>query len=170
MISGIRQARVWVLATGTPARLVAPLNFRVTLYKMKAAIPVSKECGVRGGSTLQSVRQSQFFCSPLEIVMPSAIAQGTVARLGVCHRALGLSPPIPERGSSCCSHHLSGLDHFVCSPGNRQPSERRQGLGISWRDVRTPTGWPKSTFNVAGMACHLDGGRLLIQIDNRQWG
>lgn len=52
MISGIRQALVWVLAAGTLARLGATLTFRATLYKMKAAIPVSEERGVRGGSTL----------------------------------------------------------------------------------------------------------------------
>lgn len=55
MISGVRQALLWVLATGTLVRLAATLNFRVTTYKMKGAVPVSKECGVRGGSTLQSV-------------------------------------------------------------------------------------------------------------------
>lgn len=97
MISGIRQALVWVLATGTLARFAATLNFRVTLYKMKAAIPVSKECGVRGGSTLQSVRQSQFFCSPLETVTPSAIAQGTVAGPSVYPH------PVPERTAAAAA-------------------------------------------------------------------
>jgi hypothetical protein len=52
MISGIRQALIWVLATGTLARFGVTLNFRVIVHKMEVA---SKDCGVRSGSTLQSV-------------------------------------------------------------------------------------------------------------------
>lgn len=144
MISGVRQARVWVLA-----RLAATLNFRVTLYKHSCLK------GVRG-------QRWKYFagCQAITILLfPFGDCTALSHCPGDCARQVSATGPsvyphpVPERGNSCCSsHHLSGLDHLICGPGNRQPSERRQGLGISQRDVRTPMGWPKGHLQ-----CHWDG-------------